>query len=98
MKGPSSLRKQAKFSQRILCSSRRILRSPLPSEKGLNQRLCGTNPVGGLGGISTQGKPHGQAASLDQYALHASNVQSKKCGRLSLKGGLVLVIVCPSCS
>ena len=33
MEGQSSLRKQAKFSRRILSSSRRILRSPMPNEK-----------------------------------------------------------------
>ena len=32
MEGQSSVRKQAKFSRRILCSSRRILRSPMPNE------------------------------------------------------------------
>ena len=32
MEGQSSLRKQAKFSQRILCNSRRILRSSIPNE------------------------------------------------------------------
>ena len=31
MEGQSSLRKQAKFSRRILCSSRRILRSLMPN-------------------------------------------------------------------
>ena len=32
MKGQSSLTKQAKFSRRILCGSRRILRSPMLNE------------------------------------------------------------------
>ena len=32
MEGQSSVRKQAKFSRRILCSSRRILRSLMPNE------------------------------------------------------------------
>ena len=32
MEGQSSLRKQAKFSQRILCCSQRILRSLMPNE------------------------------------------------------------------
>ena len=32
MEGQSSLNKQAKFSQRILCCSLRILRSLMPSE------------------------------------------------------------------
>ena len=38
MEGQGSLRKQAKFSQRILCSRRRILRSPMPNE---HPDLCG---------------------------------------------------------
>ena len=33
MEGQSSLRKQAKFSRRILCSTRRILRSLMPNER-----------------------------------------------------------------
>ena len=44
MKGQSSHRKQAKFSRRILCSSQRILRSPMPNEqtaKHLNWPLRG---------------------------------------------------------
>ena len=32
MEGQSSLNKQAKFSQRILCCSLRILQSPMPNE------------------------------------------------------------------
>ena len=32
MEGQTSLGKQAKFNQRILCSSRGILRSPMPNE------------------------------------------------------------------
>ena len=32
MEEQSSLRKQAKFSSRILCSSQRILRSPVPNK------------------------------------------------------------------
>ena len=32
MEGQTSLRKQAKFSPRILCSRRRILQSPMPNE------------------------------------------------------------------
>ena len=32
MEGQSSLRKQAKFSQRILCSSQRFLQSSMPNE------------------------------------------------------------------
>ena len=32
MEGQSSLKTQAKFSRRILCGSRRILRSPMPNE------------------------------------------------------------------
>jgi len=32
MEGKSPARKQAKFSWRILCSSRRILRCPMPNE------------------------------------------------------------------
>ena len=32
MEGQSSVRKKAKFSRRILCSKRRILRSPMLNE------------------------------------------------------------------
>ena len=32
MEGQSSVRKQAKFSRRILCSKQRILRSPMLNE------------------------------------------------------------------
>ena len=32
MEGQSSLRRQAKFSRRILCISLRILQSPIPNE------------------------------------------------------------------
>ena len=32
MEGQSSVRKQAKFSRRILCSKRRILQSPMLNE------------------------------------------------------------------
>ena len=46
MEGQSSVRKQAKFSRRILCSKRRILRSPMLNEhpERVSQMwpICGT--------------------------------------------------------
>ena len=56
MEGQSSLRKQAKFSQRILCSSLRILQSPLPNEQTAtilwSQNVSNNRPVCQYGGCS----------------------------------------------
>ena len=48
MEGQSSLSKQAKFSWRILFSSGRILRSPLPNEHPecyIENQLCGSSEI-----------------------------------------------------
>ena len=40
MEGQSSLGKQAKFSRRIVRSSRRIVRSPMPNEHPDSYGIC----------------------------------------------------------